>query len=474
MANQLALDAFLGHSTRSNDGSQFLRGWRKRTPPIVNVFLHPSAPITALWQHGLPRVYENEDQQTRKVTRSVGGGTFNCLESEDILKKQYRRDDDGNRVAPPQLCPICKLVETVRALIDSGDLSFTAPLFKWEGDDASKAQVLTAGGIINAYGRKDLSEDEIAQMRAAGIRASEGWKESVLAKCNYLFVVIDADDADTGTQIAIETTSLGDHVKEVIKGQMVALGEQDGNPLLSPYALRWEHHPNEQEFNKKYKAIAMPRIQVTAAIRSLFDEDPPDTEFIVGPGNIATLRAELEARALVELPFDDIFGAAEEATGQTPPPPKQTKKTKGKKKTTKKPKPPPEPEPEADEEEADEEEAAPAKPAKKKTAKKKTAKKKTAKKPEPPPPPPKEQVECEECGGLMDEDATVCPHCGAEYELEDEEEDAPESEEVEDEEVEDEEVEDEEADEEEADEDEEDDGDEDEEDDGEEEDDIPF
>lgn len=420
MGNQLDLNSFLGHSTRSSDGSQFLRGWRKRNPPAVNVFLHPGAPIIAIWQHGLPHIYEREDDQTRKVTRNVGGGVWNCLESEDTLRKQYRRDDDGQRIAPPQLCPLCKLIEVVRTMIDTGDLTFCAPLFKWEGSDPTKAQIVTAGGLINAYGRKDLTEDEVAQMRAAGIRASEGWKESLIAKCNYLFQVIDADEVDAGVQIAIETTSLGDHVKEVIKGQMIAMGEVDGNPILKPYAIRWEHHPNEKEFQKKYKAIAMPRIKVTAAIRALFDEDPPTVDHIVTPGNVATLRAELEAKSLVDLPWDDIFGAAEAAAEADAPKPASTKpkgKRKGKGKGKPKPPPPPEPDDDADDEgdEADDEAPPP------------KQKRKQKPKPEPKPKPKrkqkpkaKPQIACDECGKMMDEDATVCPHCGAEYELEDE------------------------------------------------------
>ena len=48
MGRSLAMTQFLGHQTRTGGGSQFLRGWRKRSPAEVNVVLHQHAPIVAL------------------------------------------------------------------------------------------------------------------------------------------------------------------------------------------------------------------------------------------------------------------------------------------------------------------------------------------------------------------------------------------------------------------------------------------
>lgn len=308
----MALDEYLGHTARGG-GNTFLRGWKKRTPPAVDTVIHTRAPFVALWQHNLPRiqVIEKEGEPPR---REVWGGTWACIEPESVLKGQYKRDrDSGERRVPPTICPACILIEHVRRQVAAGQIKFTQPLFKWEGDEADKARVITAAGIFNGYNDKDkLTREQKVQMRKAGISPKESWKENAYAKCNYLFVVVDVDNVDDGVQVAIETTLLGDKIKEAIRDRMVAMGEDEGNPMKNPYAIRWEHHPDKQVFNEKYKAIVMPKIAITEAIRQLIEvQDPPDVSGIAAPGNVKQLRADLESHALVEFPWDEIFGPSE-------------------------------------------------------------------------------------------------------------------------------------------------------------------
>lgn len=402
----LALDDFLGHETKSSTNSQFLRGWKKRSPPKLDIFLHRKAPIIALWQCNVPRIYEKDlDDGTKQ--RRVFGGSWNCLESEDVLRKQYRRDKDtGERAVPPVIDPICRMMEHVRELYSEGELSFTEALFRWEGDDPQETQTITLGGMLNMYGSDKLSAEQKAEMARAGVKGSEAWKENMHAKCNYVFTVVDVDDPESGVQIAVETTSLGDHAKECIRNQMTSLGEDEGNPILNPYALRFEHHPNAKEFNKKYKVIAMPRIELTPEIEALINSEAPNIDRVVKPGNVTTLRADLEAHYIgpKKLDWDWIFGPAERAgfgdSGEDAEvddnEPKKTRKVNAKA----------DPEPQSD---AEAQEPAPKSEPKAKTGGRR--KKKAEAKPEP------ERIACDECGHMMLPTEAVCEKCGAEYEI---------------------------------------------------------
>lgn len=422
MARSLEMNAFLGHQTRSGNTGQFLRGWKKKNPPVINTVLHTGTPIVAMWQHGLPRIFEQKDEKTGNTRRRVFGGSFNCLEEESVLVKQYRRDrSTGERVLPPVVCPMCRLLEALRQAYEDGDIGFTDPVFRWVGDDPNETQDLTLGGMLNMYGSDRLTDEEKAAIKASNISLRDAWQENSWAKCNYLFTVVDYDAPESGVQLAIETTALGDAVKDCIHAQLKAYGEKDGNPMLNPYVIAWEHHPNAKEFTKRYKAIAMPRFEITHQIEELISGEPPDITNVVKPGNITKLRAELEARCVLKdksvIPWDDIWGPAERAgygdddTGakaaeneaQEAVDDMANKRRRASAQVPAEVKAEPAPEPT---------------PGPAATGRRR---KKVEPEPEPPPPPPAvNMIPCDECGKPMPETATTCPHCGAEYELEDE------------------------------------------------------
>lgn len=293
--------------------------WRRRKPPQITTWLHTQAPFVALWRHGWPRIVEIE-RDGEKV-REVWSGTWNCWESEEVLRKQYRRDRDGGRVLPPERCPICLLADWLRRQVEAGKLSWVEPVLRLEGDDPEQAITFTAAGIYNGFGG-DLSRAEKAELRRAGIRLDEAWKQSCMAKCSYVFCVVD-DDEPTEAHVAIETTALGDAVKRVVRDQMDALGDTEGNPLRTPYAIRWEYHPEEAEFGRKYRALALPKQELTPEVRALIvDTPPPDTSGVIRRGDALALRAVMESAALIDLPFDKLFAHAEQS-----PAPKSTPKS---------------------------------------------------------------------------------------------------------------------------------------------------
>lgn len=302
-----SMEDFLGHRSSERGGS-FLGNWKKDKK--VTVFLHTKQRPVAVWRHNIPRLVVREEKQSKEISTEVWSGNPNCWEDESILRRQRYRNDDGSRKYPPVACPICLLQEAVRKLIDEKKLGWTQPLFKWCGDDPSKAQVMHAGGFCGEYGG-DLDDAEKALLKKAGISLKESWKENASAKMSYIFYVVDADDVPSGVQTAIETALLGDKVKDVIADAVESRGSEKGNPEIYPYAIQWEYRPDEVEFGKRYAARLIERVQLTPEIERLIRGPKPDFRPLVEPFKRNEMRADLEKACYPEarkvIPWDEVF-----------------------------------------------------------------------------------------------------------------------------------------------------------------------
>jgi hypothetical protein len=290
------------------------------------------------------------------------------------------------------------MIEEVRRVVREGNIDWTVKLFKFVGDDPSKAIILHAGGIYNAYRNDDMTDGDKKALKKAGISLKDAWKENLNAKCNYVFRVVDNDNPNGGNQIAIETTSLGKKVKKVIKDAMTSLGREEGNPFRNPYCIRWEYDKNAKQFNEKYNAIKMDTIQLSRRVEELINEEPADISNIIKRGNIKELRTSMEAHYIGPkglLDWDFIFHRAEELQADLDDKPfhqdedaQPPKRTSNKKKARKAK--PVEPDPEPEDEDEDE-----------------------------------EQYECDDCNNVMSADETVCSECGRDYGDEEDEDDEP-------------------------------------------------
>ncbi len=321
----MSMEEFLGHSTRDsgNASGNYLENWKKkRTPPQIDTFIHPGSRIIAVWQHAWPKMVTRKDKQTGAESVEVWGGTFNSHESEAVLRKQYHREPKvtGSRVVEPTVCPMSMMIEAVHTAIREGRLDWCEELFRFVGTDTSKAKILHAGGLYNAYGHNSVTDKQKAEVAAAGISLKTSWQENMMAKCNYIFTIVDADNPGIGPQVTTETTLLGDKVKTAIKDEMTSSvcaadpqGMQ-GNPIVNPYCIRWVHQPTAVAFGDKYKALIMRKIDVTDEIQSAFDEDAPDVSFLARKGNVAKLRDSMEGAYVGPdgiLDFDAIFAPSE-------------------------------------------------------------------------------------------------------------------------------------------------------------------
>lgn len=397
-------DEFLEHSGREQYG-KFFGNWKKRTPPRADVWLHTGLAPKPSWRHQFYRVETRENKETKEEERVVWSMTFNCHEHESVLKKQFKLDDDGYRLVPPEKCPMCRMVECIRAAVVEKRLSPLEPIFRFVGDDEDEATELVAIGLLNAFPKSKegfaavdksgerQNDDEYAlptykEFRDAELSLKDGWKQNAMAKLSYVFAIVDNDDPSRGVQIATETGLLGDKVKGVIADRRDQLGSDEGSLAKNPAAIRWMHKPDEQEFGKKYHALLMPKLPLTDEIEALIRSDPPDLTSQLDPGDTGTLRALMERYALVDLPFDEIFAGH----SSTPRDSKDKAKT-GSSSSSKKPL--------KDEEEEDE---IPTR--QKKAAEAKKPDPKSKKKDEP------IEFECSECGEGLRASDTECPKCG--------------------------------------------------------------
>lgn len=375
-----SVDDFLGHSVSGRRGGKFMKSWKKAGS--CRIFLHTKRLPVAVWRHPTPQLTVFDDKKTGQTVKAFWGRDLGCWEDETFLKQQYFRDSDD--FEPPTKCAICRLVYCVHKLVRAGELDWTDVLFNFTGaTDAKDNRILHAGGLTNMFGSKNLSREDLAELKQAGIRRDQAWGQNLHAKCQYVLTLVDADKPENGVVIDSEPQSVGQKIKKVISDTQASLGTEEGNPFLHPYCIELTFDENAS-MNEMYNARRIERVKLSPEIQQMIvDEDPPDLSGALRPFNQAALRAFLEEYAVRDLPFDEIFDVPDLIP------------------------------------QGDNEEFPPTEP-KAKSSAAKPATKQAAKEPEPPPA-GVQTIPCDKCGFAMLETEDTCRKCGAKYELEDEE-----------------------------------------------------
>lgn len=406
MAREMrSIDEFLKHRTSSRSGGGFL-SWKTSEKKEAIVWMHTKRMPIAIAQHKFPKIVAFENKDTGEKGKSVWSKPYNCAEREETIKNQYARNLDGSREFPPTRCGMCRYIEWMRSEVEEGRINWVKPVLRFEGSDPDAEKggrvVLHAGGLFNAYGKRDLTAEEKLEMKKAKIFPKTAWMENAQAKINYLFCVVDNANPGGGVVIATEAGLLGDKVKELIGDLMDedALGDK-GDPTRFPYAFKWRFLPDAKKFDEKYQ-VRKVETAITPEIKKLIFGPPPNVTQFVEPANQDTLRAVLEQHSLLKnVPWDDIFDldtseeetdeeeAEADADEEEEETPKKASKTANKTATKKKVEDEDEEEEEDEEKEEEEED--------------------------------EDLVECDECGKAMPASATECPKCGATYEVEEEE-----------------------------------------------------
>ncbi len=337
------------------------------------VWLHPASGIFKRDAHYFP-VYANVMEDNKKVKKVY----MAMIIHEDVKS-----------------CLICQLRKALR---DDEDIDNDEIILRvGEGDEEVE---YNKGEIIGAEGY--------------------GWKKNLSYKTEYLFGVINNAKPEKVLKLTAPK-SLGKKITKVIEDQIEEEGEEEGNPFKNPYAFKLVFDKDAQA-SEMYDAT-WNKAEVTEEIQELLDGEGLDLSIlteITDEAKVAYIIRESLVYDADDLGLD--LSAADDFD------PKELDRTGGQNEKADDSKE------ESSKKSSKSEEKADKKPVKKDAkAVKKTEKpakkdddsddekpapsnKKVVKKTEKPKAKP--QVECPSCGKMIDEDASVCPHCEAEFEEE--------------------------------------------------------
>lgn len=384
-----------------------MRRWKdtsqkeKRTKIVA---LHTLMRPKLYYQHPFPKVVQYTDKDTKEQVTKIYKLPHVCPESTAYLHDQMFWKNGVPQVRPAQ-CAICKTWVAVRELVVAGKLSWVDPVFEFESiDDKGRpfTDQLLAGGLYGAFNKKQLDEEERKEMKRAHVYPSTAWQQSIVAKAQWAFAVVDLSAVSDGVQLVSEAALLGEKIQGIIIARRKSLGVEDGDITVNPCAMEWTHDPTQSEFSKKYDACFMEKEEITDEALA-FLRDPYDsaelTKLLTLP-DPDVLRDFMEEHCVAKgLDFDAIFKDAprpEEAPKDAPkesapkasPAPRAASRTKAEPP----PAPPSEPAPKAEPPKtAGRRQAAPAVP----------------------------MIPCDVCKAPMKETDTECPKCGEKYVIDD-------------------------------------------------------
>jgi hypothetical protein len=408
-------DEFLNHSSGGGGGS-FLKSWKDDGQ--IDVWLAPAAGAGIRWAHSFWHVVKEKEKggEEADVVKSY---RWICHEREIILRKQRFRGDDiglkpqgispaawedlqskgvgvignGSREYPPEVCPMCTMIELLREQVRTGRLSWTSPLFEWDLKDDS--EIVTVGGFCGLFSRpkNDYAKVQLDAMRKAGVEQNEIFMENAGARCDYIMRVVSDADPQDGIVIAPVADSLGRKIQKAIKDRIEAT-KGAFVPSRDPFCVRWKYD-DSKDFEKKYDVVPLTEAKPNEDVLEALEGDLPPIDDMLAKGNVATLRAQMEKHCVLQgVPWDHVFGAAEknEAASQDTTKGEPWDAARAANQAARAP------------EVAAQPAAAPQAPA------------------APPPAQPAQQAagsddepyECEVCGGANSSE-TRCRHCGAEY-----------------------------------------------------------
>lgn len=324
-ANTMDFETFMTYEGAKGGGGGFLSGWKKNEKGpngtgSVTVFLHTVSWAVAFWLHNWPRLVELEDKETKEKVLKIYGQRWGCHEREVMCQKQHFRDKvTHRREYPPEVCPICTVVDTIGALYLTGKIGLTTPVFHFEG--TTESVTLTVGGLFGRYGSKDLKPTEIRAMRTARISRDEAYKEDMRAKLKYLFLVVDPHHPEEGVQKAFEGQALTNAIKKAVVDTRKRLSTkgraEHSNPVVYPYPFEWGYD-DSKDFADKISVVALQEDSGTYAVPDdvlkLIKGEVPDISRDIAVGNCFELRGQMEAHVCDDvkkfLDFDAIFGEA--------------------------------------------------------------------------------------------------------------------------------------------------------------------
>lgn len=406
MGNGMGLDEFL---KPPSSGRKYISGkWKDEGKLLVFLHTQPGSPKKSIaWKvYGHPFKFMGTYEKDGEEREALRFTKFVSPDPEEVHENQFFREHGktGPLRVKPKLDPFLLLREWLRDEIEAGRMKDDEVIFEWT--DPAK------GGALIQW-----RSGHLARLTDRGGM----WEATLDTKLEYLFLVVEAMNPDTGVQIVRAPKSLGEAMREEIAGQIESNGMDDGNPLVNPYCFKWTYDKKATPA-KQYGALRFNRQELTEAIADAINsEDFPDPsrDTKPRPGTKAKIRAAFEDAAQIELPWELLFvdaweddanehGIDEDEFTDGPddddePAPKRTAAKKPKGRTRKR-----KPDVTTSAPETSDREETDAKPRRRKRKKKSKPAWWV---------PVDEREECEDCGLALHPAWPTCPNCGAEYDV---------------------------------------------------------
>ena len=258
-----------GAAREQQQKKSYLANWKKQGEIVV--FLHGNSGVGERMKHVIPYVDVDE-----KGNKKIGYMNFVCVEEPESY-------DTEN----PQVCPIEMFMSY---LINNQNIADNEIV--WEaacGTDNDR--VITKAGF--------LGEDP------------KRWKDSFVARHEYIFMLIEAEHPERGIQIDTETEGLWWALNRCINNEQKSKGEELGNPEINPYAFRFIYDARESPA-RKYDVATFARAEVTPEIQKLLAKPAVSMEGMLKSTGVKKLREVMEACIQVEVDFNLLFESAGE------------------------------------------------------------------------------------------------------------------------------------------------------------------
>jgi hypothetical protein len=110
--------------------------------------------------------------------------------------------------------------------------------------------------------------------------------------------------------------SLGQKIQKEIQKRIVAT-KGAYNPSRDPLCLRWTYD-GDQDFSNKYDVVPLYEEKPTDEVLQALKGDPPSMSELIAPGSVQELREAMQKHCLIDLPWGELFGQAEQADQRRP------------------------------------------------------------------------------------------------------------------------------------------------------------
>jgi outer membrane biosynthesis protein TonB len=234
---------------------------------------------------------------------------------------------------------------------DDGELSIRTVYRNYDGDEDityrfqayldGNNEIQLSDVVLRVQAGENLEEytkGEILGLKEDGKGKKEpDWRKRLFRPRNeYLFSVVNLASHPNGTEVLPLPVSAAKKLMAIIDSQIEEYGEQDGDPWISPYALKVSFNPRESGANMYMVERHMAAL--TEPVLAIFNtEEPDDVEAICNNGeheDQETKESLLASMCCIPCPLFDV----EETEPQSvSPAPQEPAKSKAKPKPSVKP-----------------------------------------------------------------------------------------------------------------------------------------